>query len=85
MKIFILAILLLQVLSIKVDPNNTLFVDQYNRYTVYHGVNAIQKAFPFYPQMDYFDSNSSLNDEDLFNLYGWGFNVVRLHVAWEGV
>ena len=49
MKIIILTFLVFQIISIKVDTNNTLFVDQYNRYTVYHGVNAIQKLFPFYP------------------------------------
>ena len=50
MKIIItLIFLVFQIISIKVDTNNTLFVDQYNRYTVYHGVNAIQKLFPFYP------------------------------------
>ena len=51
--------------SIKVDTNNTLFLDQYNRYTVFHGVNAIYKVFPFHPVLDKFDSNSSLSDMDL--------------------
>lgn len=72
--------------SITVDPNTTLFLDQYGRYTVFHGVNAIQKLFPFYPKnLDHFDSNYSLSDMDLSNLRGWGFNHIRLHVAWEGV
>jgi len=35
--------------------------------------------------MDHFDANYSLSDMDLENLRGWGFNVIRLHVAWEGV
>lgn len=71
--------------TISVDTNNTLFVDQYGRYAVFHGVNAIQKLFPFYPKLDHFDSNYSLADMDLYNLKGWGLNVIRLHVAWEGV
>lgn len=67
---------------ISVDPDSTLFLDQYGRYMVFHGVNAVQKLFPFYPKLDHFDSNYSLADVDLQNLRGWGFNVIRLHVAW---
>lgn len=70
---------------ISVDPDNTLFLDQYGRYSIFHGVNAVQKLFPFYPKLDHFDANYSLSDMDLENLRGWGFNVIRLHVAWEGV
>lgn len=70
---------------IHVDTNNTLFVDQYGRYTIFHGVNCVQKLFPFYPELNHFNTNTSLTDLDLENLKGWGFNVIRLHVAWEGV
>ena len=84
--LMILTILTLnQISAISVDPNTTLFLDQYGRYAVFHGVNAVQKLFPFYPKLDHFDSNYSLSDVDLVNLRGWGFNVIRLHVAWEGV
>lgn len=74
--------LLLFVHSIKVDTENTLFVDQYNRYTVYHGVNVIFKTDPFYPELEHYSSNFSLTDGDLYNLRSWGFNMIRLHVAW---
>jgi hypothetical protein len=37
--------------SIKVDPETSLFVDQYGRYTVYHGVNAVYKIAPFHPDL----------------------------------
>jgi hypothetical protein len=47
---------------ISVDPTNTLFLDQYGRYTIFHGVNVVQKLFPFYPRLDHFDSNYSLCD-----------------------
>ncbi|EGR33243.1 hypothetical protein IMG5_057980 [Ichthyophthirius multifiliis] len=56
-----------------------------NRYTIYHGVNVVYKQFPFYPQFDNFHPNDSLSDIDLLNLQKWGFNLVRLHLAWEGV
>ncbi len=84
--LFIILIILCLSKQITVDPDTTLFLDQYGRYTVFHGVNVVQKLFPFYPKkLDHFDSNYSLCDMDLENLRGWGFNHIRLHVAWEGV
>ena len=32
-----------------------------------------------------FDSQNSLNDEDIANLVKWGMNFVRLGVTWESV
>lgn len=43
------ALLIMTVDSIKVDPDTSLFVDQYNRFRIYHGVNAVFKTAPFYP------------------------------------
>lgn len=71
--------------SLKVDPQSSLFIDQYNRTAVFHGVNAVYKIFPFYPDTEVFNTNYSLTDQDLFNLKHWGMNHIRLHVAWEGV
>ena len=71
--------------GIKVDPESTLFIDQYGRTTIFHGVNVVYKVFPFYPQTDHYNSNTSLTDMDLYNLKHWGMNAIRLHVAWEGV
>jgi endoglycosylceramidase len=71
--------------TIRVDIQNSLLKDSNGRYRFYHGVNAVYKIFPFYPITDHFDSNNSLCEEDLINLRGWGMNIIRLHVAWEGV
>jgi hypothetical protein len=71
--------------SIHVDIQNSLLKDSTGRYRFYHGVNAVYKVFPFHPITDHFDSNNSLCEEDLINLRGWGMNIIRLHVAWEGV
>ena len=68
--------------SIRVDPNNSLFVEQYNRYAVFHGVNAVYKIHPFHPDLNTFSANFSLTDHDLLNLKNWGMNVIRLHAAW---
>jgi endoglycosylceramidase len=80
-----LLLLLGVVSSVRVDPNNSMFVDQYNRYTVYHGVNAVYKIYPFHPNLVEFSANYSLTDHDLLNLRNWGMNVIRLHAAWEGI
>lgn len=69
----------------RVDPNNSLFLDQYNRYTIFHGVNAVYKTYPFHPNLVEFSTNYSLTDQDLINLKNWGMNAIRLHAAWEGV
>lgn len=72
-------------LTIRVDPSNSLFVDQYGRYTVYHGVNTVYKVYPFHPDLTKFSANYSLTDHDLYNLKHWGMNAIRLHCAWEGL
>lgn len=86
MKILISIICLLSLLlgthTFRVDPNNSLFVDQYNRYTVFHGVNAVYKTHPFHPNLVEFSTNYSLTDQDLLNLKNWGMNSIRLHAAW---
>ena len=76
---------LLAVQTIKVDPDNSLFVDQYGRYTIFHGVNAVYKTHPFHPNLVEFSTNYSLTDQDLKNLKNWGMNSLRLHAAWEGL
>jgi endoglycosylceramidase len=63
--IYLLTTLIICSNSISVDPDSTLFLDQFGRYTIFHGVNAVQKLFPFYPKLDHFDSNYSLADIDL--------------------
>ena len=35
--------------GIKVNPSSSLFTDQYNRSLIFHGVNAVFKTYPFYP------------------------------------
>lgn len=87
LQVLLLAVIVAVCLSegIHVDLQNSLLKDSSGRYRLYHGVNAVYKIFPFHPITDHFDSNSSLCEEDLMNLQAWGMNVIRLHVAWEGV
>jgi len=70
--------------NFKVDPNTQFFLDQYGRTTIFHGVNAIYKLNPAYPPiLDRFDPALSLAPVDFENLRSWGFNIIRLYVAWE--
>jgi endoglycosylceramidase len=72
--------------KLKVDPKTQLFVDEDGLEHIFHGVNVVYKPFPFYPpNLDSFDPDNSFAKEDLLNLKKWGMNVIRLHVAWEGV
>eukprot|EP01035_Chromulina_nebulosa_P021379 gene21379-27696_t len=89
---FIIGLLSLSIVSstnavakIKVNPLNHLFLDEYNRTITFHGVNAVYKIAPWHPNVDGFDSESSLSDIDAKNLKSWGFNIVRLGVMWPGV
>lgn len=46
----------------------------------------VYKIHPFYPPItDRFHPEDSLADIDLENLRDWGFNMIRLYVAWEAV
>ena len=65
MKILLHICLIVLAAAVSVDTDNTLFLDQYGRYAVYHGVNVVRKLPPFYPDLDHFDANNSLSDMDL--------------------
>jgi endoglycosylceramidase len=70
---------------IKVDPTTQLFVDEFGRVRIFHGVNAVYKVPPWHPQTEGFDPQRSLSEIDIKNLQNWGFNAVRLGTMWPGV
>ena len=70
---------------IDIDTANRAFVDANGRQVIFHGVNVVYKVDPYIPSDGEFDSQSSLNDEDISNLVNWGMNFVRLGVMWEAV
>ena len=54
------------------------FVDDTGRVRIFHGFNAVNKAFPWYPQ--------HMSNRSLVKHYKeWGFNAVRLGTMWSGV
>ncbi|KAF2069016.1 hypothetical protein CYY_009664 [Polysphondylium violaceum] len=70
---------------IKVDPTTQFLIDESYRVRLFHGVNVVYKIPPYYPSTGEFDPITSLNQQDIDNLVGWGFNAVRLGVMWPGV
>ena len=53
-------------------------MDVDGRVRVFHGLNRVEKQFPWYPP-------TLLDKQHLDNLQSWGFNVVRLGMMWSGV
>ena len=69
-----------------IDPTNRFILDNYGRYSIFHGGNVVVKLPPYLPTLDEFDYQYSLNTEhDLATMKRLGFNSVRLGVIWEAV
>ena len=67
----------------KIEVEDGKFFDEFGREVLLHGVNMVYKVDPYLPIIDKFDADSSLTDQDILNLKGWGINFVRLGVLWE--
>ena len=69
-----------------IDPTHRFILDNYGRYSIFHGGNVVVKLPPYLPTLDVFDYQYSLNTkEDLETMKRLGFNSVRLGVIWEAV
>lgn len=66
----------------KIRIKDKWFVDEHNRVILFHGINAVQKEFPWIPNEKDIDIT---NQTQLLNLKHWGFNSVRLGVMWSGL
>ncbi|XP_013419244.1 endoglycoceramidase [Lingula anatina] len=65
----------LQKISVNADG---WFVDPNGRVMLFHGINMVQKGFPWYPA-------TLLNKTKLRDYKNWGFNAVRLGMMWSGL
>lgn len=70
---------------VSIDPVSGNFIGRDGRTLIFHGVNVVQKSFPWHPSLEEFNFRTSLNAQDMANLSSWGFNAVRLGVMWPGV
>ena len=69
-----------------IDPTHRFILDNYGRYSIFHGGNVVVKLPPYLPTLDVFDYQFSLNTkEDLETMKRLGFNSIRLGVIWEAV
>ncbi|CAD8101706.1 unnamed protein product [Paramecium primaurelia] len=59
------------------------FVDDDGTIRIFHGLNIVYKPPPYYPIMDHFDVMTSFSDLDCQLITSLGFNIIRLHVAFE--
>ena len=64
--------------SSNVRISDTLFVDPTGRTRFYHGINFVNKGFPWYPQ-------ELLDPANVQSLAKVGLNFVRLGMMWSGV
>lgn len=51
-----------------IDPVERVLRDADDRHVIFHGVNVVYKVAPYLPGEVKFDSQTSLNDEDIDNL-----------------
>jgi endoglycosylceramidase len=63
----------------KIKVRNKFLIDDYGRVRLFHGVNAVAKAYPWIPNYGHTDLT---NDTILNDFQDWGFNAVRLGVMW---
>ena len=62
-----------------------MFRDDQGRARIFHGHNIVVKLPPYLPDLEKFDPQMSLVEEDLKNFEAWGVTIVRLGVMWEAV
>jgi endoglycosylceramidase len=60
------------------------FVDERGRTVILHGVNVVYKRPPYVPNASA-GERSSFDRDDVRRLRSWGFNTVRLGIAWKAL
>ena len=62
-----------------------MFRDEKGRARIFHGQNVVVKGSPYLPEMDEWDPQMSLTEEDVQQMVEWGVTIVRLGLLWEAV
>jgi len=70
---------------IQINNDTLQYVDDAGRTRLFHGLNGVYKIPPWHPELEDFNTYSSMVTEDFKDLQRWGFNVMRLGVMWPGV
>lgn len=66
----------------KIGIKGEWFVDEDGRVVLFHGINVVQKGFPWLP---IYGHRNLKNESLLMDLKSWGFNTVRLGFMWSGL
>lgn len=67
----------------KISLKGKWFIDEDGRVTLFRGINAVSKEFPWIPDKKYVDMTNSTQLRYLSK--EWGFNAVRLGFMWSGL
>ncbi|CAD8189631.1 unnamed protein product [Paramecium pentaurelia] len=85
MQIYQTLILIISVFASPITLNERrYFQDQNGAIRIFHGFNVVYKQAPYLPKTEGFDYMESFSEEDCQILSKNGFNVIRLHVSFEG-
>jgi endoglycosylceramidase len=76
MKFLIVLILFIITSNAYIQVKDNHFIDRYGRTRIFHGINLINKEYPYYPIIDNIQIQYLVNS---------GFNVVRLGCLWIGI
>ena len=70
---------------ISVDPDTQRFLDEFGRERFFHGTNAVQKSFPWYPPSDNSTGDVPYNEATFDFFKEYGLNIIRLGTMWPGI
>jgi endoglycosylceramidase len=70
--------------SRRLHVDGTRLLDEHGRQVVLHGVNVVYKVPPYHPNGSQGET-TSFDGADVARLRAWGFNTVRLGLAWKAL
>jgi endoglycosylceramidase len=77
--------LVVSIQGYSIDPYNQQIIDDCGRARIFHGVNAVEKEFPYLPDANGGEGEeNALGEADMDLLQGLGMNMVRLGVLVAG-
>ncbi|CAD8110655.1 unnamed protein product [Paramecium sonneborni] len=84
--IILYALILVQsILASSIQLNERkYFQDENGAIRIFHGFNVVYKQAPYIPKIEGFDYMETFSEEDCKIISDNGFNVIRLHVSFEG-
>ena len=66
----------------RINQESRLFIDEYSRSRIFHGMNAVYKIAPWHPATSGFDATNTLGPQDAQLLKSWGMNIGTVLIQW---